>query len=174
VAEKPRSATPQPKIESSLRFSFEPYKIHHCLPCTYGQPIAPLHALATRLVANKCQRSLKLDLSSRESEDENKGIFSDVFHREFGESAGPRLEVRPSGSLHPQCIPLQSPPGSANSNCAPALDHAPLPCVLASDGSPVVTKARARERHAVLCWARRRRTTRTRSCLPPRRMRRTQ
>jgi hypothetical protein len=33
---------PQPEIETSTRFSLKPYQIHHCLPCTYGQPIAPL------------------------------------------------------------------------------------------------------------------------------------
>jgi hypothetical protein len=44
------AATPQPEIESSLRFSFEPYRIHHCLPCTYGQTIAPLQNCCERVV----------------------------------------------------------------------------------------------------------------------------
>lgn len=55
---------------------------------------------------------------------------------------------------YPQCIPSQLPRGSANLNLAPALNHIPLHCALASDGSPTLARARARERHAVLCWAR--------------------
>jgi hypothetical protein len=38
-----------PEIETSTRFSFELYQIHHCLPCTYGQTIAPLHTRPSRL-----------------------------------------------------------------------------------------------------------------------------
>jgi hypothetical protein len=34
----------QPEIETSTRFFFEPYQIHHCLPYTYGQTIAFLHS----------------------------------------------------------------------------------------------------------------------------------
>lgn len=74
-----------------------------------------------------------------------------------------------STSPHPQCIPSQLPPGSANLNLAHALNHFPLPCALTSDGSTTLARARARDRerrYAVLCWARLRRTTRTCSCLP--------
>ena len=76
-------------------------------------------------------------------------------------------------SPRPQCIPSQLPPGSTTLNFAHALHHIPLACALASDGSTTLARARARERrHAVLCWARLRRKTRTCSCLPPRAMRR--
>jgi hypothetical protein len=50
VAKKP-AATPQPGIETSTRFFFEPYQIHHCLPCTYGQTITLLHVFCKRLIS---------------------------------------------------------------------------------------------------------------------------
>jgi hypothetical protein len=61
VAKKP-AATPQPEIETSTRFSFEPYQIHHCLPCTYGQTIAPLQQASQSPQLSISSPSLSLNI----------------------------------------------------------------------------------------------------------------